>query len=149
MLLVVEVDPSASSTVITDPDRVAQIVDPLVDNAVCHGGGRLQVHFDVDPAVDADQPVMRIRVADEGPGISPELHDEVFDPFVRGSPSVSGFGVGLALARAVAQALGGRLELVASDSGAVFEAQVPIEIGSHQAAANSAGPGMGAGTPRR
>ena len=53
-----------------------------------------------------------VSVADEGPGVSPELRERIFDPFV--SDKEQGAGLGLAIVRKVSQAHGGRVELVDS-----------------------------------
>jgi signal transduction histidine kinase len=82
---------------------LAQAVDALVDNALRHGAGEVQVDVRRRPHhVD-------VTVADEGEGIPPAAVRSVFERHVslRG-----GTGVGLALARTLVEASGGRLELV-------------------------------------
>lgn len=53
---------------------------------------------------------VQVRIADQGPGIPPELRERVFEPFVRGEDS-AGTGLGLAIARAIAEAHGGRVRI--------------------------------------
>jgi signal transduction histidine kinase len=63
---------------------------------------------------------VRIRVADDGPGVPRELRDRIFDPGVSTKPS--GWGIGLSLAkRIVEENHSGRLSLIPSDRGATFE----------------------------
>jgi two-component system sensor kinase FixL len=52
--------------------------------------------------------LMRIVVADNGPGLPESRREEVFEPFVSGKPT--GMGLGLAVSRAIAEAHGGSLE---------------------------------------
>ncbi len=71
-----------------------------------------------------------LEVADNGPGIPPELRERVFDRFVRGEGDRSGThgsGLGLSIVRAVADSHGGRVELHTSDSGgARLVARLPL-----------------------
>jgi len=79
---------------------VRQVVDVLLDNAVVHGAGTVTLSLrDAGGAVAID-------VADEGPGpADPE------EAFRRRGDSAAGHGIGLALARSLAEAEGGRLRL--------------------------------------
>jgi two-component system OmpR family sensor kinase len=69
----------------------------------------------------------RIRVRDDGNGVAPELVPALFQRFVRGDPARAGegFGLGLSIARAIAEAHHGRLELCPCPSGAAFELTLP------------------------
>ncbi len=67
-----------------------------------------------------------LGVADEGPGVAPEMEPRVLDPFVRGDPARSrefgGNGLGLSVVRAIVEAHGGRLRYRnAPQGGASFE----------------------------
>ncbi|MEC3979187.1 HAMP domain-containing sensor histidine kinase [Amycolatopsis sp. H20-H5] len=79
---------------------VRQILGVLVDNAVTHGQGAVTV-----TARDAGE-VLAIDVVDEGPGL-----DSDFDPFSAARSAPAGHGIGLRLARSLAEAEGGRLRL--------------------------------------
>jgi CheY-like chemotaxis protein/anti-sigma regulatory factor (Ser/Thr protein kinase) len=92
-----------------DPVRVAQVLRHLVDNAVKFTpNGSVTVRLRVDPGDTAV-----ISVADTGPGVSPARFEELCGVLVQGDDSLSrgqgGCGVGLALARGIAQSLGGQL----------------------------------------
>lgn len=128
MLFVVEVHPDPESRFVSDSDRLAQVLDPLIDNAIRYGHvGRVIVEAQLTAA--AQQPELRVTVSDEGATpISDELRGQIFEPFVRGPDSVGGFGMGLALSRAVAVALGGSVNLLPSQIGSVFEAVVPVAV---------------------
>ncbi len=79
----------------------------LLDNALRYtpAGGHIAI------GVTPGRTHVRLWVADDGPGVPPELRPRLFDRFVRGSASRTGpgFGLGLALVRAIAQALDGRV----------------------------------------
>lgn len=83
------------------PSAVRQILSVLLDNAIQHGAGQVRVRARNAGAA------LAIDVADDGAGIS---RDEP-DLFVRRAEHSTGHGIGLALARSLAEAEGGRLRL--------------------------------------
>ncbi len=93
------------AVLITDGDRVLQIVTNLIANALhwTPSGGR------VDLGLAAANGEVKVAVADTGPGIAPQMAERIFRPFWSGDGG--GTGLGLAIARELALALGGRLEL--------------------------------------
>ncbi len=94
---------------------VRQILDVLIDNALRHGAGPVVVRArDVAGSVAID-------VHDAG-GVSPAVRDVLF---VRGSSGAGGTGIGLSLARSLAQSHGGRLSLAAGGPGACFTLLLP------------------------
>ncbi len=80
---------------------LTQILGVLIENSLAHGAGTTIVD------VRLSGPSVIIDVTDEGPGIDPSIAPYVFDKEV----STSGSGLGLALARSLAEGYGGRLEL--------------------------------------
>ncbi|NUT36500.1 MAG: HAMP domain-containing histidine kinase [Hamadaea sp.] len=110
-----------------DRRRVQQIVANLLDNAVRHGGGPIEV------GVDSRDGIGILHVDDEGPGVPPEDRDAVFDRFVRGRTAnaradTDGTGLGLALVAQHVTAHGGRV--VATDrpgGGARFRVELPLD----------------------
>ena len=101
-----------------DEGLVRRILDNLVQNALRHtpAGGRVTL------SAEAGQGILRLRVADTGPGVDPTLRETLFEPFVTGR--ADGTGLGLAIARELAGAMGGSLVL-ADGPGAVFVLEVP------------------------
>jgi signal transduction histidine kinase len=93
------------AVLITDGDRVLQIVTNLIANALhwTPEGGR------VDLGLAAANGEVKVAVADTGPGIAPQQAERIFRPFWSGDGG--GTGLGLAIARELSLALGGRLEL--------------------------------------
>jgi len=91
--------------------RLRETVGVLLENALLHGAGEVRLTLSQVPArFDgvAREPTALIEVADEGPGVPDELIPHIFD---RGFSGGASTGVGLALARALAETDGGRLEL--------------------------------------
>ena len=111
-----------------DRDWVEQIVWALLDNALKYGGeGTIEVTVALDPAA----PTLVTTVRDHGPGIAHEDHERVFERFTRlPAGSGDGSGLGLSVARGLAEAMGGRLETVPpgdEDGGTVFALRLPAE----------------------
>jgi PAS domain S-box-containing protein len=93
-------------TVQADPDRILQVLSNLIGNAVkfTPAGGRVDVH------VVSDGDAVRFTVQDTGPGIPPDELPRVFDRFWQSKrTNRSGAGLGLAIARGLIQAHGGRI----------------------------------------
>lgn len=99
------------SLVVTDATRFQQIAAAMASNAVkfTPAGGRIRV------AGKADGDSWALEVADDGPGISPDRHDRVFEPFYQLArdehSSAEGNGLGLAIGLELAGQLNGRLAL--------------------------------------
>ncbi|MFJ4658362.1 sensor histidine kinase [Nocardia sp. NPDC088792] len=90
--------------------RLREAVAVLVDNALMHGGGTctVSVRTVTSGRLDDREPLVVVEVADEGDGVRDEMAPHIFD---RGFSAAGSTGVGLALARALVEADGGRLEL--------------------------------------
>ncbi|MEV5651549.1 HAMP domain-containing sensor histidine kinase [Nocardia sp. NPDC052254] len=88
--------------------RLREAVAVLVDNALVHGGGDCTVSVRTVYGGPDREPLVAVEIADEGEGVSDELAPHIFD---RGFSGAGSTGVGLALARALIEADGGRLEL--------------------------------------
>jgi signal transduction histidine kinase len=86
------------------PGGLAQVLATLLDNALMHGGGTVTIQTS-----QSSRSVV-IEVRDEGKGIPPDLVPRIFERSVSGRPE--GTGLGLALARTMAAADGGRVVLV-------------------------------------
>ncbi|WP_037079426.1 HAMP domain-containing sensor histidine kinase [Pseudonocardia spinosispora] len=115
-------------TVSGDPQRLAQVLANLLDNARRHtpSGGQITV-----TVAHADPDIATVRVTDSGPGVPEADRERIFDRLVRldearsrdaGSRGMGGAGLGLAIARGIAVAHGGTLRCT-DDS--VFELTLP------------------------
>ena len=116
------------AVLVTDGDRVLQIVSNLLANALhwTPAGGR------VDLGLGAVNGEVTVAVADTGPGIAPQETERIFRPFWSGDGG--GTGLGLTIARELALALGGRLELDSEPGrGSRFVLVLPAQV--HQPAA--------------
>ena len=103
-----------------DPELIAQVVGGLLTNAAqaLPAGGKVRIEGrSTDSTVE-------MAVEDSGPGVSPEIRDRIFEPFF--TTRASGVGLGLAIARQIAEAHGGSLELAESSmGGARFNLTLP------------------------
>jgi PAS domain S-box-containing protein len=111
-----------------DPLRLRQILTNLLSNACKFAGRGALAGVRVVP--DPDGGLVRIEVWDEGPGISREAQEKLFQPFVqldnRLSRAHGGTGLGLALSRQLAEQHGGRILLDSTPGhGSVFAIELP------------------------
>jgi len=120
---IVEECPEPSPVLETDDVRVEQILVNLLSNAVRHSpaGERVMIRVEKQPHQ------VLIHVVDRGPGIAPEAHAAIFEPFVRVGPHAGlGSGLGLPVSRRLAEMLGGRLTVAsATGAGATFTLSLP------------------------
>jgi signal transduction histidine kinase len=111
---------AANPVISTDGDRVLQIVSNLLDNAFAWtpDGGRIALEL------ASSNGSIAVSVSDSGPGIGPEERERIFRPFW--SRAGDGTGLGLPIARQLAQALGGELALESEPGqGSRFELRLP------------------------
>jgi two-component system sensor histidine kinase GlrK len=105
-------------------EALTTVVNNLISNAIKFSpdGGSVRVLL----AREGDCAVL--DVIDDGPGIPPEDHDKIFEPFYRSAhtKSVAGVGLGLAIAREFAAAHHGALELMPAANGTHFRAVLPL-----------------------
>lgn len=97
-----------------DPVRVEQILSNLLSNAIRHSGEAADIEVTIAPVSEGTS----IAAVDHGPGIPPEQRDRLFEPFERFDPhSGAGTGLGLAVSRRLAEALGGTLTVEDTPGG--------------------------------
>jgi signal transduction histidine kinase len=110
----------AKPVIVSDGDRVLQIISNLLSNAFrwTPDGGQVGLEL------SATDGTVYVAVADSGPGVPPSQRERIFRPFW--SRGGGGTGLGLAIASELAGALGGRIELESSaDKGSRFELVLP------------------------
>lgn len=119
----VTVDIAEGTNVLADERRLRQVLVNLVGNALKYAPGA-----PVAVTADHDGPVVTIRVADSGPGVPEDKKHRLFQPFDRlGSEGTQteGSGVGLVLAKRIAEAMGGAIAYEdAPGGGACFAVQL-------------------------
>lgn len=119
--------PDSLPEAVADPDRVSQILNNLIANALRHTPEDGQITV----SAAADRGFITVSVADTGEGIAPEDLPHVFDRFWRADRSRSraggGAGLGLAIARALVEAQGGRVRAASEGlgKGSVFSFTLP------------------------
>jgi two-component system OmpR family sensor kinase len=111
---------AATPTIVTDGDRVLQIISNLLSNAFrwTPNGGRVELELSMPNGT------VSVAVGDNGAGIAPDERERIFRPFW--SRDDSGTGLGLAIAHELAVALGGRIDLDSEPGrGSRFELLLP------------------------
>ncbi|MGB9110255.1 MAG: ATP-binding protein, partial [Telluria sp.] len=113
-----------------DPTRIAQIVSNLLNNAAKY----TPQDGKIDLVADADETSVTIRISDNGIGIDAAMLPRIFDLFTQVDGAIErsqgGLGVGLALARRLAEMHGGHIgaESAGPNAGAVFTLTLPVQV---------------------
>ncbi|HVL30616.1 MAG TPA: HAMP domain-containing sensor histidine kinase [Solirubrobacteraceae bacterium] len=105
---------------VCDPERVAQVLRILIDNALTHtppGTG-------VVVSAERDNGAVRVAVRDDGPGIAGDAAARVFEPFYT-SDDAQGSGLGLAIARELVERMRGSLDVDAEPGRTTFSVELP------------------------
>lgn len=117
--------PTLSIDVCGDPEALQQLVVNLAINAMEAAGrlgnGRPRIVVCIE-SVGQDRVALHVR--DNGPGPSPELADQLFEPFVSGKPE--GTGLGLYVARQIAEAHHGSIRWQRQDDMTCFTVELPL-----------------------
>jgi two-component system sensor histidine kinase KdpD len=87
-----------------DPRLISQVIFTLLENAAKYANAAARITI----SVQQNENNICFAVSDDGPGISPALRSQVFEKFFRANPK-AGLGMGLAIARGIVQAHGGRI----------------------------------------
>lgn len=120
---------SPAADLVLDETMIQQALSNLIVNAIqaTPAGGRVFVRSRVSESQTAHGPLERsltLEVTDEGPGINPADLPRIFQPFYTTKPT--GTGLGLAVVRRIAEALGGSVEARCGEArGAVFTLSLP------------------------
>ena len=135
--------------ILADADQLHQVLLNLIINAQQSmqdqtAPRRLRVSSRFDSTAD----VVRVAVADNGPGIPAHLRARVFEPYFTTKPTGMGTGVGLAVSLGIVEAHGGTLTVdCPTEGGAVFTIVLPV--GTVGATGVDAGPAQKSSTPQR
>jgi signal transduction histidine kinase len=133
--------PTDGVAVVADASRLRQILINLLTNAVkftdARDGktGRIEIWCAMDngAAGAGHERSVRIHVRDNGPGVPPSDLERIFEPFIQGDESltraVGGVGLGLAISRELARAMGGDLTVESTaGEGSVFTLSLPVAV---------------------
>lgn len=110
-------------TIVADPLRVRQVIRNLVSNAVKHGGPTIAV------SATRKGPMAELIVADDGPGVPPEIEGHLFERYVhdgRRALLAGSVGLGLAIAKSLTDEMGGALAYRRRDDRTEFVALLPL-----------------------
>jgi signal transduction histidine kinase len=122
--------PRQPFTVLGDADQLSQVFLNLIGNGLDAAGPEGRVHVRIFQmscrSNDAGGEFCRVEVIDSGPGPAAAVADRLFEPFVTGKPD--GVGLGLALARQVTEAHGGRTGWTRQPNQTVFYVELPLQI---------------------
>jgi signal transduction histidine kinase len=114
-------EPAGLPVIQADADLMCQVLLGLMANAVEAAPPGAEVTLEAQ----AGNGAVEIAVADSGPGVPPELRGRIFEPFFTTRPR--GTGLGLAVARQIVEAHGGRIEVgERAGGGARFTVRVPV-----------------------
>ena len=113
--------PSGSVQAVCDPDRVAQIMRILLDNALRHTPPGTSVEI----TADSDDGAARISVTDTGPGLDENARRHAFERFFT-ADGASGSGLGLAIAKELAERMNGGITLSSRPGQTVFSLSLPV-----------------------
>jgi two-component system sensor histidine kinase VicK len=118
-----------------DRDKLRQILDALLDNAVKYspGGGTVTV------AASRRADAVEVRIADEGVGIALDEQERIFSKFYRSetAPVGGGTGLGLFIVQGLLRAMGGRIWVDSNaGSGSTFVFELPVARGRSAAVAS-------------
>jgi signal transduction histidine kinase len=105
-----------------DHDRLVQVVQNLVTNAVVHGARGSPVHVRVLVGKDAHT----LEVENDGEPIPEQEAKNLFHPFRRRQKRGPGLGLGLSIAHQIASAHGGRITVRSHERGVVFAVRLPV-----------------------
>lgn len=148
--LFLTLDPTLPETMLGDAPRVRELLGHLIANAIkfTHTG---KIEVRARPEVlPAQQPLLVIGVSDTGIGIAPAILGSIFQSFQQGqrglARSYPGLGLGLALARKLADVMGGTIGVESQEgAGSTFTVRLPLrrpnaDRGRHALPADAAGP---------
>jgi signal transduction histidine kinase len=116
-------EPASPIRIGVDDDVAERVLAPLIENACRYG--RNKVGLTVRPNGES----VEFLVEDDGPGVGETEREQIFEPGFRGTAASTddhrGAGLGLALSRRLARAVGGDVEALRNGAGATFRARIP------------------------
>jgi two-component system, OmpR family, sensor kinase len=108
------------SRVAADEQLVCRMLQPVVENACRYGRSSVAI------SIDRAGGTVTYTIRDDGPGVDADDVERIFEPGVRAQPG-PGSGLGLPLARRLAESVGGVISARADDAGGVFTVELPAD----------------------
>ena len=117
--------PGQEVTVYTDPARLSQVINNLVNNAIKFTSeGNIRIGYRPAPSGN-----VKIFVKDTGTGMSKEVLEHIFDRFYKGDAFKQGTGLGLAICKTIVKRFEGKIEVVSiAGKGTCFTITLPLKI---------------------
>jgi signal transduction histidine kinase len=117
--------------VLADPDALGHCLQNLISNAVKYGGDHRWMGIRVRKSHGISGAEVQVIIEDKGLGIKPEELDGIFEPFYRSksvtTAQIHGTGLGLTLAKSIAEAMGGNLDVESTPGkGSAFTLHLPV-----------------------
>jgi signal transduction histidine kinase len=106
------------------PQKTQIVLKELLENSLRYADPDRPPKILIEAKRDSHK--LRVRVADNGSGLPLAYTDKLFEPMQRLDATRSGFGLGLAIAKAIVEAAGGRIYFEPSDEGATFVFELPV-----------------------
>lgn len=117
----IAIDDRLAMPISVDGERMTQLIDNLVTNAMRYGSGKITLRL------TRENNTAVIAVHNHGPPIAPDQFATLFDPYKRAARSHGGVGLGLYIVEQIARAHGGTVHVTSSaDAGTTFEVRIPI-----------------------
>jgi PAS domain S-box-containing protein len=142
--MIISVDPSMPAAIVSDEQRLAQVITNLLSNAVkfTPDGGRITLTMNLLDESDG-MCVLLVEVSDTGIGISPEQQSKLFKSFEQADGSISrkfgGTGLGLAISKSIVEMMGGDIWVESEDGhGAKFAFTFMAQRGAEDSPATGA-----------
>ena len=122
-----------------DARAVAEVIFTLLDNATKYSPERSTIAVQVERG---DDEMIKISVADEGPGIPPSARERVFDKFFRDAAKeaggrAQGIGIGLSIAKGIVEAHGGRIWIEDAKNGHGTRVDFTVPVGDYELPASA------------
>ncbi len=115
------------TTCVADSHRMEQVFRNILENAVAASPSNGKVTLSCQAVELQGQPFVRVSIADEGAGLTPEQREHIFEPFY--TTKQTGTGLGMAIAQRIIAAHGGQIRVCENEGGgAVIEVTLPRSV---------------------
>ena len=147
-------DTPLPNAVLGDEKRIAKVIDSLLSNAILYtDSGHIELSVVCTPTVDTGKMLLQVEISDTGSIVGEETLVMLFEPFYRGNSArrvaPDGLGLGLAVSRSIAESLGGTLDIISNEPGAVvFRFELELERPGDENSADTASRAQNSGPAR-